>query len=173
MRDEVFIRMPVAGDGNRMHALAEKCPPLDLNSEYCYLLMSTHFAKTSTVAERHGELIGFQTGYFKPEDPHVLFIWQIAVGPGGRGEGLGKKMIQSLLNRFDSGRIRYLEQTVTKSNAPSRGLFGSVAKSLLTEIEESPLFGARDFASPSHEPEYLLRIGPITGHPENNQKNKI
>jgi hypothetical protein len=48
-----------------------------------------------------------------------------------------------------------------------------VAKSLLTEIEESPLFGARDFASPSHEPEYLLRIGPITGHPEDNQKNKI
>lgn len=171
--EDIIIRMPEETDGARMHALARQSPPLDLNSAYCYLLMSTHFSRTCTVAEQDGELVGFQTGYLKPEEPDALFIWQIAVGAAGRGKGLAKRMIANLLERFEPGRISYLEQTVTKSNRASRALFASAARSLQTELNESLLFGDRHFGSASHEAEYLLRIGPIDRGRRFNRKDKI
>lgn len=158
---EIVIRTPTAADGARVHELARRCPPLDVNSAYCYLLFCTHFAGTCTVAERSGKLIGFQTGYFKPGEPNGLFIWQIAVGPDGRGMGIAKRMVQSLLGRFAPGTVQYLEQTVTKTNRPSRALFESVAQELGAAVNESLMFGDEHFGPDSHEAEYLLRIGPI------------
>lgn len=157
----ITIRQAESTDGGKMQLLAEQCPPLDLNSKYCYLLMSTHFSQTSTVAVDGDELVGFQTGYFKPQQPEVLFIWQIAVGSTGRGRGLAKRMIRDLLARFPRGRVSFLEQTVTKSNEASRALFKSMAQELGASLEETLLFGPDHFGASDHEPEYLLRIGPI------------
>ena len=158
---EVRFRRPEPADGARVHALVKASPPLDVNSEYCYLLLCSHFSATCTIAERAGSLIGFQTGYFRPDAPDVLFIWQIAVSPEGRGMGIGKRMVKDLLASFPRGKIRHLEQTVTKSNTASRALFESVARDLHTTVTESLLFGQQHFESGSHDAEYLLRIGPI------------
>lgn len=158
---QIVVRRPRREDGARIHALVKQCPPLDVNSEYCYLLLCSHFAATCTVAERDGELLGFQTGYIRPDEPAVLFIWQIAVGAEGRGAGLGTRMVEDLLQSLPPNTIRYLEQTVTKSNAASRALFESIARRLDTTVEESLLFDSRSFSSGNHESEYLLRIGPI------------
>ena len=156
---EITIRTPTAEDALEVHTLVKDCPPLDVNSEYCYLLLCSHFADTCTIAESAGRIIGFQTGYREPQAPNTLFIWQIAVGSEGRGKGLGKRMIEHLLGRFPD--IEYLEQTVTRSNTASRALFESVARKLNAEVDQSMMFGEKHFGSSAHEPEYLLRIGPV------------
>ena len=157
----ITIRQAESTDGGKMQLLAKQCPPLDINSKYSYLLMSTHFSQTCTVAVTGEEILGFQTGYFEPDQPDVLFIWQIAVGDAGRGQGLAKRMVRDLLARFPRGRVSFLEQTVTKSNEPSRALFRSIARELGAPLEETLLFGPEHFGASDHEPEYLLRIGPI------------
>lgn len=162
--DDIVLRRPRATDGGRVAALVRTCPPLDVNSEYCYLLLCSHFAATCTVAELDGKIVAFQTGYFKPEEPGVLFIWQIAVSEGGRGVGIAKRMIEDLFDSLPEGSVEYLEQTVTKSNNASRALFASVARDLNADLTESLLFGPDHFAEASHDPEYLLRIGPVAGH---------
>ncbi len=169
----ITIRQAEPTDGGKMQHLAEQSPPLDINSKYCYLLMSTHFSQTCTVAVAGEELVGFQTGYFKPQEPGVLFIWQIAVGSAGRGQGLAKRMVRDLLSRFPRGRVSFLEQTVTKSNEASRALFTSVARELGAPIEETLLFGPDHFGAHDHEPEYLLRIGPIQQNAPHEQENKF
>lgn len=157
---DVLIRVPTQSDGAAVHALMKANPPLEVNSEYCYLLMCSHFAQTCTVAEQDGRLIGFQTGYRRPDAPNTLFVWQIAVGSEGRGKGVGKRMVEHLLGRFPA--VEYLEQTVTKSNNASRALFSSVARSYRAELRESLMFGEERFSDGSHEAEYLLRIGPLS-----------
>lgn len=158
---DIVFRTPRVDEGTAVHEIVAHCPPLDVNSEYCYLLLCSHFADTCTVAEKSGHLIGVQTGYRKPREPETLFVWQIAVSPAGRGLGIGRGMVQHLISRFAPAGVRYLEQTVTKSNVASRALFESVARLAGAEVNESLLFGDAEFGSASHEPEYLLRIGPI------------
>lgn len=158
---DIVFRPPHDHEGLAVHELVAGSPPLDVNSEYCYLLLCSHFADTCTVAERDGRLIGIQTGYREPNAPDTLFVWQIAVSPEGRGLGIGRGMVEHLLSRFSDGSIRYLEQTVTKSNTASRALFESVARRYDTEVNESLLFGDAHFAAGTHEAEYLLRIGPF------------
>lgn len=158
---DIVFRRPHESEGVAVHEIVAGSPPLDVNSEYCYLLLCTHFADTCTVAERSGRLIGIQTGYREPSAPDTLFIWQIAVSPEGRGLGIGRGMVEHLLSRFSDGSVRFLEQTVTKTNTASRALFQSVARHHGTEVSESLLFGDSHFAGAEHEAEYLLRIGPI------------
>ena len=94
--DGITLRRPTVDDGARLHALVRECKPLDENSVYCNLLQCTHFADTCVVAEKQGQLVGFVTGYRKPGEPHVYFLWQVGVSAAGRGHGLGRRMIRDI-----------------------------------------------------------------------------
>lgn len=157
----VRFRQPHSLDGAAVHSLVRRCPPLELNTLYCYLLLCTHFSASSTVAESAGKIVGFQAGYRKPEKPGTLFIWQICVAPEARGSGIAKGMVRHLLARNAACVPRFLEQSVARDNTSSRALFRSVANEIGSEMKESLLFGRRHFGSPEHGDEYLLRIGPI------------
>lgn len=159
------LRSPDATDGRRVHALVEACPPLDVNSRYCYLLLCTHFSGTCTVAEVGGRLVGFQSGYRKPEDPGVLFIWQICVAPEARGNGIAKQMLRSLIQRAPAGSIRALHQSVGSENAASRALFESLAREFRAPMREELLFGPAHFGTSGHANEYLIEIGPFADAP--------
>lgn len=146
--------MPV----NRLIAAS---PPLDTNSIYCNLLQCTHFSSTSIVAKKKGEYLGFVSAYPIPERTDTLFVWQIAVSEIARGQGLGKKMLHSLLSSRDCQSVRFLETTITKSNRASRALFGSLAEDLNAGIKESLLFDRVEHFEKFHDSEHLLRIGPL------------
>ncbi len=154
-------RRPHVGDAASVHALVESCKPLDLNSQYAYLLLCSHFAETCAVGEGNGSLLGFIGGYLKPSDDSVLFVWQVAVSQHARGQGVGKSLLQELLARPGCRNVRFIETTVTPSNEPSRALFRSFAKAQHADCIETPLFRKEDFGSSGHEEEQLLRIGPL------------
>ena len=95
----VTIRRPRMEDGANIWRLVKQSGVLDVNSSYCYLMMCKMFPDTCAVAEMDGRLVGFVIAFRPPVEPDSLFIWQIGVDPALRGNGLGKALIQTLLER--------------------------------------------------------------------------
>jgi len=155
------LRRPHRADGPALHDLVARCPPLDLNSVYLYLLLAEHFPDTCVVAEREGALAGMVTAYRPPGHDDRLFVWQVAVDPRARGEGLGLRMLTELLARAHLRDVRWVETTVGPGNRASRRLFAELATRLRTGLEESAFFDATLFGAGGHEAEPLLRIGPF------------
>ncbi len=155
------FRMPETKDAQAILRMIASSPPLDVNSLYCYLLICTHFRKTSVVAESSAGLIGFISAYIRPDAPETLFVWQVVVQSDQRGKGLARSMLDELLSRNYPARLRYLETTVNPTNTSSRSLFYSAARRLHTGLTESILFTENDFGENSHEKEILYRIGPF------------
>ncbi len=156
------LRQPQAQDGADLHALIESCPPLDLNAVYCYLLLCSHFAATSVVAERDGELLGAITGYRPPQQPDTLFIWQVAVSDKARGEGLARRMLNHIVDRQACDGVQFMETTVTGDNRASWALFESFARQREAQIERGVLFERERHFRGAHDSEILARIGPFS-----------
>jgi len=129
-------------------------------------MWSKYFNKTSIIAENENdEVIGFVSGFLQPESPDTLFVWQVAVDPNYRGNGLATTLIEQLLNKLQSEGVCYLEATVTPSNIPSSNLFKGIANKFDTNCTIFECFSKEQFPDQSHEPEMTYRIGPL------NEKN--
>lgn len=155
------LRQPQQSDGAALHRLIAACPPLDLNSLYAYLLLCLHHAQTSVVAEVDGLLVGAITAYIPPAQPDTLFVWQVAVAPQQRGQGLGKRMLQHLLQDcIAPRRLRWMETTISPDNAASDHLFTRFALQHDAGCTIATLFDAAAFGESGHEEERLYKIGP-------------
>lgn len=157
----ISIRPLETQDAIQVWRLIADCPPLDPNSLYCYLLLCTHFANTSAIAEQAGTPVGFVSAYLPPEHQDTLFIWQVAVSAAARGEGLASRMLKHILGRPQCKGVAYLETTITTENRPSWALFESFARRLAADMERSILFDKEEHFAGTHESENLLRIGPF------------
>jgi len=146
-----------------MQTLVEASPPLDNNSRYCYLLLCEHFAPTCAVAEADGSVLAFVTAYVPPGQPDTLFVWQVAVAPMLRGQGVARRLIDHVLQRPDLAHVRFVEATVNPSNDASRALFASLAREYGALLSEACMFPEALFPS-GHEQENLLRVGPFQIH---------
>ncbi|MDA0147668.1 diaminobutyrate acetyltransferase [Vibrio sp. LaRot3] len=154
---EWIFRQPNTTDGDDIYQLISQCPPLDVNSSYCNFLQSTHFSRTCVLAEQDGQVAGFVSGYLKPDEPDVLFIWQVAVAEFARGHGLAYQMLHSLLSRDGLQSVSTIETTITKNNKASWALFEKVAKEhrggkITTFLDKTLHFKDK------HDTEYLYRI---------------
>jgi len=158
---QFLLREPGITDGASLHALIQACPPLDLNSPYAYLLLCVHHAATCVLAETEAGIAGFVSAYRLPEAHDTLFVWQVAVAPVARGHGLARQMLHHLLQRPALADCRWLETTVTPSNQPSRRVFAGLASQLGVDSEEREFFSSQDFGGLDHEPEVLIRLGPL------------
>ena len=156
---QIEIRQPVPADGVGMWRLAVESQVLDANSRYAYVLWCRDFARTSVVAVRDGQAVGYVTGYLRPEAPTTVVVWQVCVDASAQGEGLGGRMLDAVFDQAP-GADR-METTITPDNASSVALFTSFATRHDVPIENSELFG-KDLLGDSHEPELLFRIGPTT-----------
>lgn len=158
------LRTPTLSDGAEICELVANTKPLDPNSCYTYLLLSTHFADTCVVAEDEDGIVGFISAYRPPKAHDVLFVWQVAVKSTARGRGIATAMLNELVARENCEDVAYLEATVTPSNAPSQGLFRALAKAHNAPCEEVCWFPPESFsagAAEEHEAEILFRIGPL------------
>ena len=156
-----ILRKPTRSDGANLHELIARCPPLDLNSGYAYLLLCEHHADTCVVAELDGRLVGAVTAYCPPARPDTLFVWQVAVAPAMQGKRLASRMLDRLIERCAAERsLRFVEATISPSNIASRKLFTGFATRHGLNIAGSLLFSAADFGSGDHEEEWLYQIGP-------------
>ncbi len=158
---QAVIRLMQKQDGAALHGLIAACPPLDLNSRYAYLLLCHHHAHTSVVAEIEGVLVGAVTAYIPPTQPDTLFVWQVAVAAASRGQRLGKRLLEYLLQETRTQQLRWIETTISPDNAASHNLFTSFALQHNAGCSITTLFTAEDFGESGHEEERLYKIGPM------------
>lgn len=158
-------RHPTAEDGAEIWRIVRDSGVLDLNSSYCYLMMGQYFSDSCIVAEDEdsSRLAGFIIGFRPPKDQEALFVWQVAVDSDYRGQGIAGTMLTELLRLQPPGEVRYIEATISPSNAASQALFSSIAKKLNTDINSEKLFPADWFpgSAAEHEAEDRYRVGPI------------
>lgn len=171
-RKKLTIRNPKPTDAISVHNLIRASAFVDDNSPYLYLLVCSHFAQTSAIAERNGETVGVITGYIPPQQPDTLFVWQVAVDPMMRRRGLARAMLKSMLLGDACNQVRYIDTSVTAENAASRKLFTSFAAKLDCPLNESVLFDRREHFLNLHDSEYLLRIGPFSTAQLRNEKEE-
>jgi len=158
----MLIRTTTQEDGGALWELVKATGQLELNTSYCYLLMSKLFSQTCLVAEIDGQLAGFVMAFEPPEQPDTLFVWQVGVHPAYRGRGLATRLIRGLFEHNPTHT--YLEASVTPSNDASLALFRGYARKHKTECAESTFLPSHCFPK-NHEKELLLRVGPLTRQP--------
>lgn len=160
MSDEkIVIRKPTKNDASHIYTLVKESKALDVNSEYLYLLQSTHFASTCAVATCGDKLIGFVSGYIMPDTVDTLFVWQVAVDAKYRGRDLAKRMITHIIST-NTLLVNYIKVTVSPSNKASLRVFEKTANEFNTQIKAEKFFEASDFTN-NHEEEVLYKIGPL------------
>lgn len=159
-RVTVSYREATPEDGPVVFELVETCGTLERNTGYAYVLLADHFRDTTILAESDGEVVGFVAAYRPPTHPDTVFVWQVGVHPKMRGRGLARSILDALVGRPGCEGVRYLEATVTPSNAASRRLFESFARRHGADAEWSAKYPAAFFGG-NHEPEDLVRIGPL------------
>jgi L-2,4-diaminobutyric acid acetyltransferase len=151
-------------DGSALWRIARDSGALDLNSSYAYLMWTRDFAGTSAVARRDGNVVGFVTGYIRPEAQDTVVVWQVAVDASARGGGVAGRLVDDLLLRVVPTGVRFLETTITSDNAASIRLFTALAERWGAELRRSELFRTEMFPD-GHEAEDLYRIGPLAQLP--------
>ncbi|GAD68153.1 MULTISPECIES: diaminobutyrate acetyltransferase [Vibrio] len=156
-----LFRMPDKHDGERVHQLIASCPPLDVNSAYCNFLQASHFRRTCVVAEKGGDIGGFVSGYLKPGNDKELFIWQVAVSPRYRGQGLALRMLNQLLERESVEQVEVIETTITEDNQSSWGLFKKLDRANGDQGKVTTFLDEDEHFAGKHDTEYLYRI-PLT-----------
>ncbi len=161
VRGEVRLGRPEIRDGVACWELATATRVLDVNSRYAYLLWFRDFAATSVVARcADGDddaVVGFVTGYRRPDAPDVLVVWQVAVQERVRGRGVAGAMLDHLFSAVPD--VHHLETTITPGNEGSAALFAAFAARHGALLRRRELFGT-DLLGVDHEPEFLYRIGP-------------
>lgn len=153
---DVVFRKPHLQDGQGIYELVKNCQPLDLNSRYLYFLQADHFADTCVLAELDGKVIGFISGYIRPDAPYTLFVWQVAVASHMRGKKLAKALLTTLIKNQDHrALVNKLSTTIGPSNTASQRLFNSFAKSYGLGIRQENYLDADQFGEDGHEAEQL------------------
>lgn len=155
------IRTAELADAPQIHHLVAESGILDANSLYCYLLLCRDFADTIVVATRDTQVVGFVTAYRPPEHPDTVFVWQVGVAEAVRRQGLAKRLLHNLVTLPACREVRFLEATVTPSNAASRQLFEAFARDLGADCHIRQGFTTEMFGDGNHETEQLFRIGPF------------
>jgi L-2,4-diaminobutyric acid acetyltransferase len=156
--EQLTIGRPGVSDGVACWRLAAATGVLDVNSRYAYLLWCRDFAATSVVARHQGDVVGFVTGFRRPEEPSTLVVWQVGVDAVARGQGVAAAMLDALFDQVSE--VDHLEATVTPDNNASVALFSRFAERRGAAVRRSELFGV-ELLGDGHEPEILFRIGPV------------
>jgi len=152
------LRKPVAEDGAAIWELIQACKPLDENSMYCNLVQCDHFSDTCIVGEMDGEIVGWVSGYVRPDDPETLFVWQVAVSEKARGTGLGTLMLNELLSREACEGVTRLQTTITRDNAASWALFRKFSDAADGELSSEPYFSKSEHFNDMHDTEHMVTI---------------
>jgi aminoglycoside 6'-N-acetyltransferase I len=79
------------------------------------------------VAIDQGEVVGFASGvhYVHPDKPSELWINEVGVAPGHRGRGIGKTVVQTLLQHANRLGCREAWVLTDRTNDAARRLYAS------------------------------------------------
>lgn len=151
----IHYRHPTLKDGLQIYQLISRSPPLDLNSSYLYFLQSSHFAQTCVLAENEGKLLGFVSGYLRPDKPKELFVWQLVVCESARGQGIAKALVEQQIQQALAlaPELQSVSCTISPSNAASQAVFSHLGKCFGLRLTKTEFLTDKHFGNTEHEAE--------------------
>ena len=152
------LRKPRGEDGSAIWDLVRACKPLDENSMYCNLIQCDHFSDTCVLAELDGDVVGWISGYVRPDDPETFFVWQVAVSEKARGHGLGGRMLSNLMTRNVCKDVTKMQTTITRDNDASWALFSRFAEKRGGTLSSEAHFKKDDHFDGQHATEHMVTI---------------
>jgi L-2,4-diaminobutyric acid acetyltransferase len=156
---DTIIRPPRLNDGAAIAKLVKQSNTLDINSDYLYFLLSSHFAQTCAIAEQNGQVVAFVTAYRLPDAPSTLFVWQIAVAQSAQGQGLALALLRNLSERDWFKQINQVRCTISPSNKASNRLFQRFAQTISAQVRIEPfLTQAHLGLHHEEEPSVILQL---------------
>lgn len=161
LKKQVVFRDPEPSDGLAVWNLVNSTPRLDTNSPYYYVIWFRDFADTSVIATVDDEIVGFLSGYRRPDEQDTFVVWQEAVAPRHGIPDLGVKIFEAAAEKQIASGATFVEATVAADNKAIAMVLGRFAKSRGAKVEKDLLFPAAYFPD-SHHDEILYRIGPLT-----------
>ena len=154
---EISIRQPEIEDGKQIWSLIKHSGNLDLNSEYCYFMLSDIFGKQCALAcSEENEILGYASCLPRPTSPKVLFVWQICVDEKAQKHGIAKKLLNFIIQNQEA-KVDEIQATISGSNIPSQTLFKSLAKDYKAKINKEIYIQAQNFSN-GHESEFIYKI---------------
>lgn len=154
---QLTIRTAKRTDGAKIWKLIKAVGTLDLNSEYCYFILSDFFSGTCLIAEGEaGSLLGFVTCFVPPKEKNTLFVWQIGVDQKVQGRGIAGQLLD-LLIQHQGKKLEKVKTTISDDNKASQHLFRSFAKRHKAIMVKSEFIRSEDFEG-EHEAEYLYTV---------------
>ncbi|MCX5414976.1 diaminobutyrate acetyltransferase [Streptomyces sp. NBC_00059] len=159
-RSRPQYRTPHIDDAYTLWQMVDQTDALDNNSPYYYALWCRDFAETSLVATVGDEVVGFLTGYFRPDEPDTYLVWQEAAKPRHGIPMLGVQIFERAADRAVEQGARFIEATVSADNKAIIMVLKKVAKRYSAEVNTHVLFPSDLFPSEHHD-EVLYRIGPL------------
>lgn len=159
-RKQVSYRIPRPEDGFAVWELVRDTPGLDTNSPYAYVLWFRDFADCSLLATIDDEVVGFLTGYRRPDEPDTYFVWQTAASPRHGVPFLGIKLFEAAAEYQRVNGARFVEATVSADNKAILMVLKQYARKCKAEITDHVLFPA-ELMGDGHHDEVLYRIGPL------------
>lgn len=153
---------PTPDDGPAIAALVARSRGLDPNSPYAYVMLCDVFRSTVVVArDGRDAIVGFVSGFRRPDDPGVLFLWQIAVDEDARGRGMGAALLDAFVSTEGARGALHLETTVTPDNTSSLAMFERFAARSGSSFDRVGRYEAA-WLGDHHAPEdlYRMRLAP-------------
>ncbi|QOG13148.1 diaminobutyrate acetyltransferase [Arcobacter sp. FWKO B] len=159
MNEDIQLVNPTKGDAKSIYNLIKNSKPLDLNSQYLYLLQTTYFSDTCLIAKHNYKVIGFVSGFIHPKDENIFFVWQVAVDSSYRGQNIAFKMLKELFSKDTLSNIKYIHTTISPSNIASQKVFEKFANEFEFDKEIS-IFATKEDFDDAHEDELLYMMKP-------------
>ncbi|MFF8456420.1 L-2,4-diaminobutyric acid acetyltransferase [Streptomyces albidoflavus] len=156
----VQYRTPRPADAPAVWRLAERTAALDPNGPHHYALWFRDFADTSLVATLDEEVVGFVTGYRRPEAPDTYFVWQYAAVARFALPFLDAELFESAADRERARGARYVETTAGTGSQGLVTVLEQYARGRSAPVRTALLFPAERFPA-AHADEVLYRIGPF------------
>lgn len=159
MNKEIKLSNPTMEDAKGIYNLIKNSKPLDLNSQYLYLLQTTYFSDTCIVAKHEDTVVGFVSGFINPKNKSIFFVWQVAVASDFRGQGLAFLMLKELFESLKLSNIKYIHTTISPSNLASQKTFEKFAQ-IFEFDKEISIFATKDDYDDVSEDELLYMMMP-------------
>jgi L-2,4-diaminobutyric acid acetyltransferase len=136
-RSDVKVRSCTPSDFAEVLNIVQQSDKISHHTSYTYWVALRAWPDLFLVAELDGEIVGFAFGLRAAEQPHQVFLWQIAVDPEHQRLGIGELLLHTLIARAARSGALELTTTISIDNGPSNALFRKIALAIGSKLVEA------------------------------------
>lgn len=136
LKENIDIRNINQSDIKDIRKLLAICEPYVLPySNYVYWILENYYSSSCFVATINDEIIGFISAMPSIEK-EIIFVWQISINSNFRGMGIGKQLLDKVVDSAQKFKMNAIQFSIDSNNAASKRLFMNLADRLESPINQ-------------------------------------